>query len=146
MARVLIVDDEPPCVRLVARIVRLMGMSPCGVCDVVAARELLQQHHFAVLVLDLHIGSQCGIELYEELSPSQQARCLFITGSLSAIEEVTERTHRPVFCKPVSLDRFRAGVAEVVERCGAVEPPPGSASEMCPCCLHAPAGDRADAT
>jgi EAL domain-containing protein (putative c-di-GMP-specific phosphodiesterase class I) len=66
--RVLIVDDEEPCVLLLQEILqRVDGLETITTTDPHLASELFLQHRPDLVLLDLHMGDTDGVELMERL-------------------------------------------------------------------------------
>ncbi len=62
MARILIVDDEEPIRRLLARILERGGYSCATASNGEEARALLQQEHFPLVLCDVNMPGQSGLD------------------------------------------------------------------------------------
>lgn len=112
---VLVVDDEPP----VARALRTLLQDDFEVELVGAADQALERivtgDPVDVVVCDLNMPGTTGVELHRRVAeevPELAERFVFLTGggSTPSILEFVERTHHPVFRKPVSEPELRAAI------------------------------------
>jgi phosphoserine phosphatase RsbU/P len=65
--RVLVVDDDEPLAKVMARTLRSRGFECDVALDGAAARRLLEQHDYAVALLDVKLPDESGYGLLEEL-------------------------------------------------------------------------------
>jgi signal transduction histidine kinase/ActR/RegA family two-component response regulator len=109
--RVMIVDDDEMMLRSIARSFR--DRFECiPVRSVEAARKsLLRDDRIDVLVADVVMPGQTGLDLYEELlrdRPHLAARTIFFSGGVGsqALRAALEKTGRPILRKPLDFERF----------------------------------------
>src|SRR5579862_4088988 len=69
--RVLIVDDEPDLIELVAMTLRRMNLNAQGVADLVSARERLSEQPFDLCLTDMRLPDGDGLELVEWIQQHQ---------------------------------------------------------------------------
>ena len=101
---VLVVDDEPS-LRLLCRVnLELEGLRVLEAATLDDARQQLEHEHVDVVVLDVHVGSDDGRDLLDELRAAESpVRVLMLTGSveptsgrLAAAERVVAKPFEPV--------------------------------------------------
>ena len=101
---VLVVDDEPS-LRLLCRVnLELEGLRVLEAATLADARAQLEHEHVDVVVLDVHVGSDDGRDLLDELRAAESpVRVLMLTGSveptggrLAAAERVVAKPFEPV--------------------------------------------------
>jgi DNA-binding response OmpR family regulator len=116
---VLVVDDEPS-LRLLCRVnLELEGFRVLEAATLAEARALLEREEVDVAILDVHIGSDDGRDLLEELRAAESTlRVVLLTGSvdpagnrLAAADRVVTKPFEPV--QLVATVRERAGGAHV---------------------------------
>lgn len=112
---ILVVDDEPHLRTLQARIlgridahVRLAGSAS-------EAREILLQHHVDLIISDIRMPGESGLELFEWIRkkrPELTDRWLFVSGDISAHELAIFSEERPgrLLQKPFQVDEYLARV------------------------------------
>lgn len=110
--RVLVVEDEQRLVRAIERVLRghaAVVPAPTGR----AARDiLLWDQDFDLLLIDVLMPEENGIELLEWIGDNRPAlvdRAVFMTGGLSygPLRDALERSGRPVLHKPVRSEALR---------------------------------------
>jgi putative two-component system response regulator len=65
--RILIVDDDPQVERLLERILTRSGYDCCAVASVEAARSELEREHFALVLCDVQLPGESGLDFLREL-------------------------------------------------------------------------------
>ena len=104
---ILVVDDEPS-LRLLCRVnLELDGHRVLEAATLAEARSHLASEAVDVILLDVHVGSEHGLELIGEARP---ARVVLLTGS-AEIDEQTRSVVEAVLGKPFALDDLAAAVA-----------------------------------
>ena len=115
-ARILVVDDEPEILRLVARRLGRKGYEVTTASDSSQALALLQQDAFDIAVLDLMMPGMNGLDLAAQCRLQYPAlKILMLTGS-PVIEEI-ERVGYASLRKPLenlqdldaAIERLAAG-------------------------------------
>lgn len=101
---VLVVEDEPS-LRLLCRVnLELEGLRVLEAATLAEARALLEREHVDVAVLDVHLGSDDGRDLLDELRAAESAtRVVMLTGSVepsggrfAAADRVVTKPFEPV--------------------------------------------------
>lgn len=106
---ILVVDDEPS-LRLLCRVnLELEGNRVLEAATLAEARAHLASGEVDVVLLDIHVGPDDGLELIAEAHP---ARVVLLTGS-AEIDDATRAAVDRVLGKPFTLDDLSAAVAAV---------------------------------
>lgn len=114
--RILVIDDEAPLARALARALR--GHDVIGVTEgQEGLRRLLSDEHFDLVLCDLMMPDLCAPDLYAQLverRPDRAERIVFITGEAFTprSREFLRNTPRPCLKKPFDTATLRALVRE----------------------------------
>ena len=111
MARVLYVDDEDAIRRAVELWLGRRGHDVQTAADVATARTRLEAGRFDAVFVDLWIGQESGLELYQwlrEVDPDTARRVAFVTGDPFDRSLANVGTLQPVFTKPFELRQLEA--------------------------------------
>lgn len=104
---ILVVDDEPS-LRLLCRVnLELEGNRVLEAATLAEARAQLASEAVDVVVLDVHVGREWGLELIGEARP---ARVVLLTGS-AEIDDETRSSVDAVLGKPFAIEDLAAAVA-----------------------------------
>jgi DNA-binding NtrC family response regulator len=108
---VLVIDDEPS-LRLLCRInLELDGHRVREAASLAEAREQLETHVPDVILLDLHVGLEDGIDLLDELEALElPIRIVLLSGTSEVAPALRSRVDE-VLGKPFELGRLAAAVA-----------------------------------
>jgi PAS domain S-box-containing protein len=121
-ARVLVVDDEPLLVQVLAR-----SLSRHHVTTASGGRQALallrEGASFDVILCDLHMDDMSGMDLHGHLhrqDPALASRMIFMTGGAATARarEFVASTQCPVLEKPFAPAALEGAVAEVLRRSG----------------------------
>jgi CheY-like chemotaxis protein len=109
---ILIVDDEPFIVQLMADTLSAEGYVVDTAADGVAALEQISERSYDLILSDLRMPRVDGVALYRELESSRPEllkRMVFVSGTVGQPEyqEFLEDTGVPVLPKPFNLDDLR---------------------------------------
>ncbi len=109
---VLLVDDEPA-LRLLCRVnLEIDGHTVHEAATVAEGRELLERLSPDVLLLDLHVGREDGLELLDEIKALDlPTRVVLLSGSAEVGAELRARVDA-VLGKPFELTRLAAAIAD----------------------------------
>jgi DNA-binding response OmpR family regulator len=77
---ILVVDDEAPMRKLLSVNFQACGYEVCAACDGSEALELIQDHSFHLLLLDINMPGMSGLEVLEEVRRSSRTPVLVISG------------------------------------------------------------------
>ena len=103
--RVLIVDDDPSIVKLLARFVKDRAFRPVVADHADDALCLAALHEIPIAVIDLHMPEMEGIELMESLRRvSPEIEVILVTGDYSADSVTDALTHGAYDCLRKPLD------------------------------------------
>jgi PAS domain S-box-containing protein len=118
---VLVVDDEEPVLRLLARLLRDLGHRSLVVTSGEAALEALTREHFDLILTDVKMPGLSGFDLYyaiRERDADLAERVVFITGdTLSpATREQLDRSGNPFLSKPFSIAQLEQTLVHLLKR------------------------------
>ena len=116
-SRILVVDDEPFIVQLVADMLSEEGYHVDTAANGLLAIEQIEQHPYDLILSDLRMPALDGLALYRELEqkwPDLLQRIIFVTGTIDQPEyrSFLKETGVPILGKPFDLDELR----ELAER------------------------------
>ena len=113
---VLVVDDEHS-LRLLCRVnLELEGHSVLEAATMEAARELLATEPIDVVLLDVHVGNDNGIDLLDDIESLElPIRVVMLSGTSEISPEVRARVDG-VLGKPFALEELAAAVADEAVR------------------------------
>ena len=113
---VLVVDDERS-LRLLCRInLELDGHTVLEAETLTEARELIERESPDVILLDVHVGSEDGLELIDEVEALElPIRIVLLSGTSEISPELRGRV-AGVLGKPFELGRLAAAVAGLIIR------------------------------
>ena len=113
---VLVVDDEPS-LRLLCRVnLELDGHRVREAGTLVDARRELEQATPDVILLDIHVGADDGLELLDEIAALElRTRVVLLSGTSEVGPELRARVDS-VLGKPFDLKRLAAAVAGTLVR------------------------------
>ncbi|MBK9940929.1 MAG: response regulator [Kouleothrix sp.] len=111
--RVLVVDDEEPVARLLARLLRQLGHEPMIVDSGAAALERLKREPFDLVLSDVKMPGMSGFELHQtikQINPELASRLVFVTGDMlsAATQARIAQTGNPYIAKPFAIERIEA--------------------------------------
>jgi DNA-binding NtrC family response regulator len=113
---VLVVDDERS-LRLLCRVnLELDGHNVLEAATLAEARELIERESPDVILLDVHVGSEDGLELLDEVEALDlPVRVVLLSGTSEISPELRSRV-AGVLGKPFELGRLAAAVAGLIIR------------------------------
>jgi two-component system NtrC family sensor kinase len=125
-ARVLVVDDEEPVGRLLARLLRGMGHRPEVVSSGEAALAAMDREAFDLIITDVKMPGMSGFDLYDEVqrrNAEMVNRIVFVTGDILAARTQARLAQmgNPYVAKPFSIERLQ-GVVRTLLRSDAEVP------------------------
>jgi DNA-binding NtrC family response regulator len=108
---VLVVEDEPS-LRMLCRVnLELEGHTVREAGSLVEARRELERATPDVILLDIHVGADDGLELLDEVAALElPVRVVLLSGSAAVSPELRARVDG-VLGKPFELDRLSAAVS-----------------------------------
>jgi two-component system response regulator PilR (NtrC family) len=125
--RILVVDDEADLRELVEITLLKMGLDVDSAERLAAARALLQQHEYALVLTDMRLPDGMGIELVREVAGSGKNIPIAVITAFGSAENAVTALKAGAFdylSKPVGLDQLRLLVQSAL-RISAAPPAPG---------------------
>lgn len=118
--RVLVVEDEEPLRRLQERILSRIEAEVFTAADGAEARELLQTRDVDLIVSDVRMPGESGLDLYRWVRrerPRLSRRFLFVTGDIGAPELAALAHDRPGYLlhKPFEVEEYLARVRRIMQ-------------------------------
>ena len=131
-ARILVVEDEPTVLQLIADVLREEGYEVDTVVDSRQGLDLARAHHYDLLICDLRMPHLDGRSFYGELAREQnplQHRLIFVTGDTLAPKTVDflRNCGLPYLAKPFLVEELKEIVARRLEKTGQVPAAPEGA-------------------
>jgi serine phosphatase RsbU (regulator of sigma subunit) len=118
-AKILIVDDKEPNVRLLEGMLRVAGYTSVNsTTDPNQVRELHRQNHYSLILLDLQMPGMDGFEVMESLKEIEQDGCLpvlVLTAQPAHKLRALEAGARDFVSKPFDQAELRARVHNILE-------------------------------
>jgi DNA-binding response OmpR family regulator len=114
---VLVVDDDAA-IRLLCRVnLELEGHRVFEAAYLDQARAVLAEEHVDVVLLDLHLGNERGLDLLAELRRDRpEVAVALLTGSPQARSHEEEATADAVISKPFEIEELGRTVHRLAER------------------------------
>jgi CheY-like chemotaxis protein len=111
-SRILVVDDEPFIVQLVADMLSEAGYDVDTAENGLVALEQIRQRSYDLILSDLRMPALDGLGLYREVEqgwPDLRRRMVFISGTLDQPEyqRFIEVSGVPILPKPFDMDELR---------------------------------------
>jgi DNA-binding response OmpR family regulator len=115
--RILIVEDEPAISALCKRVMIAEGYEVDVVSDGKAAGEAIVNNEYRVILLDIRLPVESGIDLYiwlQQEYPDIAKTVIFMTGSVLGGDSVVflERSGRPYILKPFRPNDLKEKIRE----------------------------------
>jgi len=125
-ARILVVEDEPTVLQLIADVLREEGYRVDTVADSLQGLELARVHRYDLLICDLRMPHLDGRGFYSELAREQdplQHRLIFVTGDTLAPKtvEFLRSCGLPYLAKPFLVEELKDVVARSLEKTDGAE-------------------------
>lgn len=110
--RILVVDDEPNVLSLLAKVVIGEGHRAKAALTLQEARLKISQNMFDLVITDLRLGNGTGLDLYQNWgfwSGDSRPPFLFLTGDVlnAAMRQEIESRGLPLLLKPVDLESIQ---------------------------------------
>jgi DNA-binding response OmpR family regulator len=119
MSRVLIVDDEPDMGSLVAQCLDPLGVEVVQASGLSSARSIGEQQGVDVVLLDLALGDEDGLEILDELRGSpglSNAPVVAFSAHDSRRAEALERGADEFLARPFAFRDLQSAVARHLKR------------------------------
>lgn len=119
MAKILIVDDDPKLLRMLARTLRLDGYGVLSALSAVAAIPILEENQPDLLILDWSMPGMDGITLLRQIREDKIALPVLMLTARDAIESRVEGLHAGAddyLIKPFSPEELSARIQALLRR------------------------------
>jgi len=120
LPKVLIVDDDEESRQLLSEVLEGNGYAVGAVADGMAAREALRQDGgFRIVIADLHMPKETGLQLFKHLREQNLTHDLILMSSFISVSErqlAGELGARALLEKPFRLSELLQVVGELVRR------------------------------
>ena len=108
---VLVVDDEPS-LRLLCRVnLEIEGYRVLEAGTVAEATETLGRESIDVVILDMHLGSESGLDVLDEIDAAELGTRVVVLSGTSEISSELRTRADDVLGKPFQLDDLAAAVS-----------------------------------
>lgn len=117
--RVLVVEDESAQRMMYEKALTKRGFGVQPAASVSEARESLGAEEFAVILLDLNLNGQSGMEFFEELRESHPATSVVIASGYGTLDAAARAIRMDVvdfLSKPVALEELEAAIERAWSR------------------------------
>jgi CheY-like chemotaxis protein len=113
---VLVVEDHPPTLELLSRLLTLMGHRVTRASSVATAIAAAGQEQFSLLLSDLGLPDGTGLDLMRQLRDRYEHKGIALTGYGTAedVRRSKEAGFAAHLTKPVDLERLQTAISEVV--------------------------------
>ena len=111
--RVLVVEDDSSQQLMYQRALRSMDFESVSATTADAARRELSKGHFAIVILDLQLGAELSLELFEEIRERYPAVSVVIVTGYGTFEFARKSIHMDVvdfLAKPVPLSELEVAL------------------------------------
>ncbi len=115
--KVLIVDDEDDLVSTLVERLEIRGVDATGVCSGTQAIQLVENNGFDVVVLDVKLKGEDGVEIMKQIKEIQpELPVILLTGHLSpeASEEGFKAGAIDYLLKPINLNDLMTKMREAI--------------------------------
>ena len=118
-AMILVVDDDAAITRLISTIITAEGYQALTAASCKQAEELLQQHEFAMMFVDIRLGTpQGGLDLLTTVTEQHPAvKVVVMTGhpDVATASEAVRRGAFDYLCKPFDSQQISSSVRHALE-------------------------------
>lgn len=118
-AMILVVDDDAAITRLISTIITAEGHQALTAASCKQAEELLQQHEFAMMFVDIRLGTpQGGLDLLTTVTEQHPAvKVVVMTGhpDVATASEAVRRGAFDYLCKPFDSQQISSSVRHALE-------------------------------
>ncbi|BBU33305.1 hypothetical protein BTHE68_70390 (plasmid) [Burkholderia sp. THE68] len=116
--RVLIVEGDSASREAIGELLTMLGHESIQASNAREARDLLAEHHLDVLLTDINLPDESGIELARDVARLYaETRIIFASGNSILPADVQGFTWRALL-KPYTFDELAAALKIVSKRCG----------------------------
>jgi two-component system LytT family response regulator len=128
MIKVFLVEDEPPALRKLERMVAgIDDLSICGTAGTCAeAIAGILQTKPQLLIVDVRLPDGTGFEVVQALDEAADLHTIFLTAHDQYAVEAFDTAALDYLLKPVALDRFLKAIQRARDRLAEALPPPAT--------------------
>ena len=122
---VLVVDDEPSIIRLLANSVEAASLRCISAGDGEEGFQKFSQYHPSILVIDFKMPKKNGPTLAREVRSTDEGRQVYIigfTGYDCQLDEAAARCFNVILHKPKGIQQIPSALLEAIQRQGAYVP------------------------
>lgn len=122
MAKILIVDDDPITLKVVAFVLKAAGHLVSTAGDGYVALEMMKSETFALVISDVNMpGGFSGFRLVESMKEDERLKAvpvvlLSVRGAKTDIERALKAGADHFFVKPIQPESFRAKIGEILAK------------------------------
>src|SRR5438105_5728194 len=129
--RIMVVDDESDMVAFLEELLGKAGFEVDGVASGHQMRELLREHNYELILLDLRLKSEDGLTLARDLRQNSSVPIIMISGSSDETDRILllELAADDFLIKPFSPRELLARIRAVLRRTGKQIAAPASAAK-----------------
>ncbi|MBI3295922.1 MAG: sigma-54-dependent Fis family transcriptional regulator [Deltaproteobacteria bacterium] len=116
---VLVVDDHRPTASLVTKILESHGYPAAAVNSLQAAKDYLTNHPIKVVLCDINLGGESGLDLFTEMPQGPSAPLIVAMTGQITLETATAAIRKGAFeylTKSERLEDFEKDIVSVMER------------------------------
>jgi len=117
MSHILIVDDEPDILELLAITIRRLHLTPVSAANITEAKELLSSQSFQLCLTDMRLPDGSGMELISHIQQQYSdlpVVMLTAYGSMDVAIEAMKTGAFDFLSKPVELDKLRSIIQNAI--------------------------------
>ena len=118
-AKILVVDDEPITLQLLAHLLSGEGYDVESTGDAETALAKIKSERYNLILLDIKLPGMSGIELYKNMQKTARSlasRVVFITGDAMAPDTMSflSRTKAPYISKPFDIKKLKQTIKRIL--------------------------------
>ena len=118
LVKILVLEDEPALLETAVTYLNLKGFAADGVNSIKSAEQWMQTHHFDILILDLGLGEEDGLEWLKSQSGLTQKGLIITSGRAGDDDRIAGAIAGAdiYMVKPVLLDELVATLHNLIRR------------------------------
>ena len=118
LVKILVLEDEPALLETAVTYLNLKGFAADGVNSIKSAEQWMQTHHFDILILDLGLGNEDGLEWLKSQSGLKQKGLIITSARMGDSDRIAGAIAGAdvYMVKPVLLDELVATLHNLIRR------------------------------